>query len=280
MVSAVFAMIALNERARGLKANILTASIVAVGLSYQVLTAERDGILLLLVTSILVEYIHSKRVQFKLILVSILLFMSVSIYNHAVLRKGIDSAHMTPSELVISVSHVLIGYPLGGLVSFDAIVQEPYRIPHTQKISLFFVHSLNKLGAHLDEPSRHAEFMEMGPGLHTNVYTCYFSYYAGGGFVGVVLCCAGLGFFMSFLYFRMTAGRGPATILFCFGVKGMMMGTLGDQFFMALNLWIKVALVSTLVYYVTTKRRQSTRLVHSSTALSPPKWPERLRGRT
>ncbi|MGH9569425.1 MAG: O-antigen polymerase, partial [Candidatus Angelobacter sp.] len=64
-----------------------------------------------------------------------------------------------------------------GPVGFGEVIKQPNLVPHNWQVDHFVLQVAKKLGADVEVPSQHSEFVALGPGgLIGNVYTMYFGY--------------------------------------------------------------------------------------------------------
>jgi oligosaccharide repeat unit polymerase len=266
------ALVAVRLRLRGGCSKTLELIAIFVALVYQVLTAARSGVFVLLVSVIALRVTY-RRIEGRRNLLTVLalgaFFACLFVANQVTMNKGADKRYSTLVETVQLVGQEALVHAVGGVVGFDQIVADPTVIPPSQNITYFFVHTLNKLGADIEELSRHAQALRVSRDDYTNVYTAYFSYYPHYGMVGTLIVMLFLGWFAKRCYISGKAGSDVGAILYALTVHGILLSTIADEFFLTLNTWLKCAIVGYFAFCwplrsSTSRQRSQGRLCSAS----------------
>jgi oligosaccharide repeat unit polymerase len=238
---------------------------------FQLLLVARSNIMQLLVGAVAILAVRSVRLPIKTILLSALVFLFVFGLIHFGLGK-LDSDWNRPvSETAASFGRGSLAYAVGPLVAFDDVIKRPGQVLNTWKIYKPLVRLANKFGAGIPELSQHLDYTEIAPGLVTNVYTFYFTYYVDFGIPGVVIATALFGA-LSSTVFRMARRNSPmGIVLYALVVYGIVMSTFAESVSLEIQLWLKAAICVAFFYRLlplTSLRRHSRR--HSASYLNPP----------
>lgn len=141
-------------------------------------------------------------------------------------------------------------YWVGGLISFEEVVQAPFSIESAQPLNRFFLETANSLGAHFYVPSIHATYTNISPLQATNVYTIYFSYYKDHGWLGVIFGLAFLGGITALIYRSAQRGSPIAAIFYAVTSVGIILSIHAEHFILWLNFYIKALIVLIIIYNI------------------------------
>ncbi|MGH9720012.1 MAG: O-antigen polymerase [Bryobacteraceae bacterium] len=244
----LFALGAVADGARTRWQKIRLALLVTIALAYQLMMAASSAAVFMALAIIGIDAMRRRRLRIKAILVGSLIlavsFSAVAIY----LNKGATRSDASLLENVGSLVELFEWYALGGVVSFDRVVQQPGSIPAAWSIWRVFMQTANKFGAGFDVQPLHAEYTMISPTMESNVYTIYFAYYPEYGLLGVMAIMVFLGAALTWIYRRAAAGNPKSILLYGLALAGMALSGFNEQFFITLNFWFK-ALVFGLVLY-------------------------------
>jgi oligosaccharide repeat unit polymerase len=217
---------------------------------FQLVLVARSNIMQLLVGAVAICAIRRGRLPVRVILLSVLLFLFVFGLNQFVLGK-LDSNWSGPtSAKAASFGRGSMAYTVGPLVAFDDVISHPHHVLNTWKVYKPFVRLANKFGAGLPELSQHLDYTEIAPGLVTNVYTFYFTYYADFGIPGIIVASVLFGALSTVVY-RMARQNSPmGIVLYALVVYGVIMSTFAECVCLEVFLWLKAAISVTFFYYL------------------------------
>ena len=217
-------------------------------LVFQILTTARAYVMQFLIGAISIVAIRRDRAPIKAaIAVSVLFLFLFGLFQFELKEMDADW-NASGNEKVVSFFRGLAGYTAGPLVAFDRVIMKPNQVPNTWKIYKPFVRIINKFGAGLPELSRNLAYTDIAPGLITNVYTFYFTYYVDFGIIGALLASALFGF-VSTIVFRMARSNSPlGTVLYALVVYGIVMSTFAESFCLEVTLWVKASICVICIY--------------------------------
>ena len=127
---------------------LLETVAICVALLYQVLTAARYGVFLLMLCIIVLRAMApgaSWRRMMRTVMPFVLAFAVLFFVNQITLAKGVDKTYNTLANNIDLVGHEVVVHAVGGLVGFDQVVANPEVVVPNQEITVFFKHTLNKL---------------------------------------------------------------------------------------------------------------------------------------
>lgn len=171
--SILIALIAFNEREKG---KVRAAVAIFLAFVLNVMTGGRAELVFLALGCICIDWIKIRRMRWNLAL-PILLFFLVSFGTMAFfLHKGVGPGDSAGEALSAAGKQVVL-YSAGGPVGFGEVIKQPNLVSHNWQVDHFILQVAKKLGADVEVPSQHSEFVTLGPGgLIGNVYTMYFGY--------------------------------------------------------------------------------------------------------
>lgn len=265
----MIAMIAWAEK----KGHMKRAPIaVIVSVLYYLLTGGRSSIIQLLLALICIEWMTTKALRWKPMLISaacaLLVFGIVASIVHP---SGED---LSVSEKASAASTEFIGYIGGPLVAFDRVVRQPNAIKHTPNAAAFFVETAAKIFPSIEVPSRLSQFVQTGPDRQDNVFTIYFAYLD----AGMPLAClliAVQAFFLTLIYSFALAGNKTAIVMYAALLSCIAFSTFSDFLTGSINVMLKTYFCCWLFYsFPSAKARfgrmmaESSRIVTESRASS------------
>jgi len=233
-----------GTRARRLR----TYLAVGLALIYTSMTAARFSSICLIVSLVALNWLKrggiSRRAIIALSLVFVLVFSALGILLH----KGAVRADETVWENVPALVDGFLWYTLGGIVAFDTVLHNPNSVPAVQNIDRPLLLAANKFGGRYDLPSRHAEFVAIGPGKDINIYTFYFSYFPRFGVMGTAVIVFLLGLAVTMVYQSASSGNPLAVVFFSILFSGIVLSEYAENLVLNLN-FIAKALVFTWILY-------------------------------
>jgi oligosaccharide repeat unit polymerase len=219
---------------------------VLLALAYGALTGSKAGAWFLM-TLFFVAQIRAGRIRIAsgLVTASVVLGFSVA----GIILINLPKSTVDDTRAAASVLGDALGaYWLGAPVAFGAVVERPHALASSQNIGRFFMETVRSVGMPVDLPSIHQKYTAVGPGISTNVYTIYFSYFKDYGWLGVVLLLGGLGAFLTMLWRRALRGAPVAVLMYAMMCKAIVLSYLTESFFLGLNSYIKAFMVYWLLY--------------------------------
>ena len=245
----IFAVIAVYEYEGGTYRRWRTYGAVAIGVAYEVMSGARSELLLLLGALLAVGYVKTGGYHLKALTVCGLLFFVIFLGVQIQMGKtGTDPNAPLSYNLPVAAEGA-VDYFVGGLVAFDYSVEHPGFIKNQWTLDKFFRRTANKVGGHYEESSRHLEFVDIGPGRESNVYTIYFAF-LDYGYIGIVLFMGLLGACTVTAYRFALRGRPLAVILFSVSLFACYMSIFGEEFFSQTGFWVKTLIVIVALYHV------------------------------
>ncbi|MBU0742289.1 oligosaccharide repeat unit polymerase [bacterium] len=235
---AAFALYGGDKKRRG-----LVVLLFIVALIYQILSASRTGVGILLFSAACVSAVSRRRIPIKLMLLAgggfLALFLGVAL----VLGKtGVQ--HLTGTSSLVSMLHMVRHYLISGIVAFDQVVADPTPFEGGFHSLRFFSIVANVFGAGIEVPDLVLEYV-MTP-YPTNVYTMFFPSYVDFGLAGVVVYGVLLGWTCCLLYRWAQNGSLIGTALFGLALAKLLISGITEHFLVSVSYWVQ----ATLVFYL------------------------------
>jgi oligosaccharide repeat unit polymerase len=219
------------------------------GLTCSLASAGRFGAFVILVGIGSLMWSEHLRIKLKFVFIGLLTLVCVYAPAAVMMNKG-GSIDYSVGENILGVLDMARDYALVGPVAFDAIMADPTAIPSVWRPDRFFLLTANRLGAHFDVHSIHAEFTSAGDGVYQNVYTFYFAYYPDFGWPGVVVISCAFGALSAWLYRRLPSGDRLAKLMFAYMIFGIFLSGFVDGFFLQLSTILKAFIVGNCLYWL------------------------------
>lgn len=256
----ILPLICFIERNNGRFGKLRMWSSIVAGLTCSFASAGRFGAFVILLG--IGSLIWSEHLKIKLKFVFIGLLTLVCAYAPAavLMNKG-GSIDYSIGENVLGVLEMARDYALAGPVAFDSIVTDSKAVTPVWNITRFFQLTANKLGAHFDVPSIHAEFTSAGDGVYQNVYTIYFSYYPDYGWPGVIVMLSTLGGVSVWLYKRLPSAERLTRLMFAYIMYGIFLSGFTECFFLQLNIILKALALGYCLYCLPKRFIRSSRQI-------------------
>jgi oligosaccharide repeat unit polymerase len=234
----------------------------ALAFVFQLLTVARSNIMQFLVGAIAIVAIRRGRLPIRTTMVLAVVFLFLFGLFQFGLGKMESNWNASGNGRVASFVRSCAVYTAGPLVAFDKVIKYPRHVRNTWKVYKPFVRTANKFGAGLPELSQHLDYTSIAPGMITNVYTFYFTYYVDFGLVGVLFAATLFGLVSATVY-RMARSNSPlGVVLYALVVYGIVMSAFAESVCLEVQLWLKAALCVIFFYKLLplTSVRRSPRL--------------------
>jgi len=239
------AMISLYEKQQG-KRRFVIAIIAALVLN--LLTATRAATVSLIFSLICVDWIRSRHIRWKFVVMMLLVFIAAFSVIAIELQKGDARADASISENIVPIVHSFVEYTCGGLIAFDRVVRNPSIIAHNWQVNRPFLQTLNKFGTQFEIPALHAEYVDVGyNSFPQNVYTAYFAY-LDLGFIGMmgVICLIGL--VATLFYKAAICGSHISALMYSVLFAGIVLSIFNEGLLFNLNFLVKLYAILWLFY--------------------------------
>lgn len=224
-----------------------TVGLILVAIVYNVMTAGRASAVIFFLGLAGIAWMAARRLPWKVAGFSMAGLALIFALGSIFMKKGGDVAAST-EENVSGIWGSLEFYSLGGVVAFDHTVRIPNDITPVWTVTRSFIQVANKLGAHVDLPSLHADYAPVSSSERTNVYTMYFAYFPHFGWGGVVILPFVLGVALTRLFWSTWAGDPRARLLYACAIGSLALSGYNENFYMNLNFFVKAGLFSLALY--------------------------------
>ena len=258
-IALIVALMAFYERAHHPKRAVLA---ITMSLGMGILLGQKVGPLSLVVGMICIEWIRTRRINWKFLVVLLLIFVTATGTIELYVHVGGDSLQ----EKVVPVFQNFVLYASGGMIGFDRVVRDPNIVPGINPFYVIYQRILRRLGMYEQIPEV-AEFVAIGPhSLVENVYTMYWEYLFL-GYLGAILFTGLIGFLLTLIFKRAMQGGKICIFLYAFLFRGVVFAPFTDYF---LNLYFlfKVLILVWFVYSFPVRWAQFTTLIGRT---GPPK---------
>ncbi|MBK5225501.1 MAG: oligosaccharide repeat unit polymerase [Thermoleophilia bacterium] len=220
-------------------------ALIAVSLTYHVLTVSRLGAMITIFGIVGVTLVRYGRIRIRSLIVGIIIFVLIFSVPALLLNKG-GSRETDISENVVSLTENFKVYVLGGLVAMDEVVIHPESIESNWRSLRFFITIANRLGSNFDLGSSNLDFT-LTP-LPTNVYTIYFPYFQDYGWAGTAFIMFILGAFTTRVYILAINGDPQAAVLFGLIFGSLILSCASDLFMISISYWIQAYVFTFLLF--------------------------------
>jgi oligosaccharide repeat unit polymerase len=244
----VIALIAVYEYADTGRRRLRVFMLVLLAGGFQLLNGARSEVLLLLVSSIVILWLHKGTAPTRFLATIALVFLLVFSAGQISMNKYGADARVSLTDNLPHVAEGFATYWLGGIIAFDRNRQNP-ELRYGWDLGKFAKRIANRFGANYSEHDRNLQYTKISSTQITNVYTAFLPYYMDhGGMRGAI----GLMFLVGFLstYVYRCAIRGSCWAVFTLGafVYATIMTVFSEEYFAQVMFWVKAGGVSTLVY--------------------------------
>jgi oligosaccharide repeat unit polymerase len=224
----------------------LVAAVVA--LAYSMLTGSKGGTLLLL-TLFLVTQVRAGRIRIGATLGVLTVVLAFFVAGLTVINfSGQRVTDVQTASRALGL--VFVSYWLGAPVAFGTMAERPDSMDSSENIGRFFMETGRSLGLDVTVPSLYDKYALVGPGIDTNTYTVYFSYFKDYGWWGTVLLLAALGAFLTLLWKRALMRNPVAILMYSLLCKDIVMSFYAENFFLDLNGLLKAMILYSALYYL------------------------------
>jgi oligosaccharide repeat unit polymerase len=251
-IAFIVALMAFYERVHHPKRAVLA---ITVSLGMGILLGQKIGPLSLVVGMICIEWIRTRRINWKFLVVLLLIFIAATATIEFYVHLGGDS----PQEKIVPIVQSFALYASGGMIGFDRVVREPNIVPGINPLYVIYQRILRRLGMYEQIPEV-AEFVTIGPqSLVDNVYTMYWEYLFL-GYLGAILFTGLIGFLLTLIFKRAMQGGKICIFLYAVLFRGVIFAPFTDYF---LNLYFlfKVLILAWLVYSLPVRWAQFITLI-------------------
>jgi oligosaccharide repeat unit polymerase len=239
-LSRIVAMMAFWEREKHPRRSILA---ITVALIMCGITGQKSGPLMLVISLICIDWIRTRHLRWKLLVVMGLIMVSVATMVEFYVHIGGGSF----SENMGSIFRMFILYGSGGLVGFDRVVRQPNIIPQFNPIYVTILRVVRRLGGQAEVPEV-ADFVNVGAnGFQDNVYTMFWSY-LDFGYVGMLCTVAVLGFIVTLIYKKAIAKSHMFVFLYATLAFSVVFSIFTEYFVSMSYYLLKICVVSWIVY--------------------------------
>ena len=168
---------------------------------------------------------------------------------------GLIAVNLTPTERERSsaaedTGRIFLSYWLGGMVAYDRIASGIAEIENVQKLNRPILEAGRKLGADVDVPPIHAEYVDIGPKMDTNVYTIFLTYNYSYGLMVMTLLLSGLGIFTTLIYRLAISGSALAILYYPVIAVKLILSFVSDHFILGYNPLVKLLFLGVLIYWI------------------------------
>lgn len=229
----------------------LIAALVAI--CYNALTGGRFGVAFIVICISGMTLLKLKRGDWKILLTIGSSFVAVMGAIAIFLNKFGANTSLGFAGNIYPVLIGFITYAISGTIAFGHVVSHPGSVPAHWDMWVFFKHIANMLGMNFKLFNSVSEpYTYVGPGISTNVYTIYFSYWPQYGIAGTLYIMTILGFFTSIIYWL--ARRGYMLAIPFYGVVlfAVLLSPYSEYFFMPLGFYIRI-LITILAFDILVK---------------------------
>jgi len=218
----------------------ITSLLIIVALIYQILSASRTGVGILLFGLVGVAAVSRRSIPVRFMLISgggfLLLFLGVAL---ALGKTGVQE--LSGGSPLESMLYMVRHYLISGIVAFDQVVADPTPFEGGYHSLRFFSIIANMFGAGIEVPDLVKEYV-MTP-YPTNVYTMFFPSYVDFGFAGVVIYGVLLGWACCLLYRWARTGSLVGIALLGLALAKLMISGITEHFLVSGSYWIQAYLI-------------------------------------
>jgi hypothetical protein len=212
-----------------------------------VLTGGRGAPLTLILSLWAISAVRAQFIPVRTAVLGLAGVMVVFAVMGVFVRKGTARPDMPLSSNILAVGENLQDYVLGGIVAFDLIVDDPRRIPDNGGYLRTLRATANHFGGRYDVPSQHLQFVSIGDGRDTNVFTVYHAYYPDEGLVGSLALILLFGVAASVVHRYATRGGLAPTLFHGVFAASVLLTTFNEPFYTNINFLLKLAVFSVVV---------------------------------
>lgn len=223
VIAQIVAQIAFYERERHSKRAVVA---ITVALAMGLLMGQKAGPLGTIVGLLCIDWIKTRRLRWKLVIVMALLFAAFT----ATIEFYVHISGKSFQEKAVSVVEHFALYASGSIVSFDRWVREPNVAPPVNDFYPYYLRLVRKLGGQVEIPEV-PEFVTIGPnGVSDNAYTIYWSFLEL-GYAGAIACVGVIALLLTLIYKRALQHSSLGVLLYAFFFHAVVFAPFHNEFF-------------------------------------------------
>ena len=248
-----FGAIAAVSQDNGSKRRRITSILlVLLALAYNIISASRTGIGILIFGITGTIMIRRSSNQLRKVAAAGILFGSLFIAIAIALGK-LDVFGLTGHNWAESVGNMIRHYMVSGVIAFDHVVRDPYAYKDGFHSLRFFIAVANKMGAHYPVAPLVLDYTWIP--YPTNVYTMFFPAYVDFGSIGLVSYAAILGMISCWVYRLARAGSAIAVGLYGLFFAKLLISGITEHFIVSMSYWIQAWIVFMVLLWAGKTRR-------------------------
>lgn len=243
-ISILVGLLAFNEREKGKwRATIgLTLAFLL-----NAMTGGRAGLVFLALGCICIDWMKTRRFRWKLAVPSLLFFVVAFGVMAFLLHKGVSGDDSVLDGVAAAGKQVVL-YTGGGPVGFGEIIEHPNLVEHNWQVDHFVLQIAKKLGADVEIPSQHSEFLALGPGdLIGNVYTMYFGY-MDWGIAGMMLLVFIAGLIITLVFRCALFNPGTPVLVYAILFTQTVLSVFSENFYRGVGTTLRIFLFAWVIY--------------------------------
>jgi oligosaccharide repeat unit polymerase len=225
---------------------LLGASL-AITVPFNLLTGTKGGLIFLFLSLLFVTAIRHGQLSKRALVVSFAALATAMTVGF--MAFNLAAEQLVGTKVLGSLLDTVRIYWLGNLVAFDTLVTNPNMIPAVHSPDRGLLLLANNFGAHFDVPSVHPNFVTVGPGMLTNTYTIYFTYFVAFGWMGTAVAMCSLGAITTYVFRRGFSGSPFWAMVYCLLAGNLVLSFFSERFLIALNPLAKAMLFFGLVFF-------------------------------
>jgi oligosaccharide repeat unit polymerase len=266
--SIIIALIAFYEMDGTRKRRWIAILAVSMAIGYGVMTGAKSSISIIPIL-LIIRWIRVGRPSTPTLVVTVSLCVILFLLGCIFVNLYYVSDTLSPTELVVEAAMLPANYLLGSLVAFDKVLTGEYVIQNTQRMARGFLEVARKLGADIDIPPIHAQYVTISDYENTNTYTIYFSYIPDIGLAGTAIWMTILGVILVIIY-RSAVRQNPiAIIMYGMLAYALIMSIQAERFLLLINQYGKTLAVLFFLYRCPQLRIRPLRVSMSSSHRNP-----------
>jgi oligosaccharide repeat unit polymerase len=230
----------------------LLALSLGISLPYGLFTGSKGGLINFFLGLVFVTAMKHGRLSPRALLVSAVSLATAVVVGFAVFNLAVQQ--VVGFQLFSSLFDIVRLYWLGNMVAFDSIVSSPNSIETVHSPARGLLLLANNFGAHYDVPSLHARYLPAGPGMVTNTFTIYFTYFTAFGWIGTAIAMWLLGAISSAVFRRAALGSPIAAMFYALLAQRLVMSFYSEQFLIGINAMIKAFIFFAVVFFFCWRR--------------------------
>lgn len=146
------------------------------------------------------------------------------------------------------VAAVVASYWMGGMVAFDRIASGADDVEPVQTLDRPVRELARRLGLAIPASRLHADYIDIGPGMNTNVYTIFFTYGYRTSLFHTFYMMLLIGFVTTFVYRIALSGVAVAGLFYAVLSTKLVLSFSSEHFVMAWNPLAKLLCLGVLIY--------------------------------